>query len=122
MRTIATLVLSLVLVACAKGAGGSPSGGIEGVVTAGPTCPVETLDSPCPPTPWQGTVRATASDGSTFEATTDADGRYRLALPAGSYEVAAVIEGGGPPTASPVPITIADAMQTLDLEVDTGIR
>jgi carboxypeptidase family protein len=121
MRTIATLVLATALAGCA-GRVAAPSGGIEGTVTAGPTCPVERAGSPCPPAPWTGTVRATAADGTTREAVTDASGAYRLPLPDGTYVVTPVLQGG-PPTATSVTVTVAGgAMQMLDLQVDTGIR
>jgi hypothetical protein len=122
MRVLAALVVTGALVACGASAG-APSGGVRGTVTAGPTCPVERQGSPCPPAPWTGTVRATSSDGASFEASTDGSGAYELHLPDGSYTVAPVIEGSGPPTAKPVPVTIdGGLMQTLDLQVDTGIR
>jgi len=116
------LVVSLSLSACSSGAE-QPTGGVSGSVTAGPTCPVETANSPCPPGVWTGTVRATATGGETFDVQTDDQGNYRLSLPDGTYEVTPVIEGGGPPSAAPVSVTVtSDAMQTLDLQVDTGIR
>ena len=122
MRTIAVLALVTTLVACGSTAS-SPSGGVHGTVTAGPTCPVERQGTPCPPAPWTGTVRATSSDGTIVETVTDGRGAYTLPLPDGSYTVTPVIDGGGPPTASPVSVTISGGeMQTLDLQVDTGIR
>jgi hypothetical protein len=72
---------------------------------------------------WTGTVRATATDGTAHETQTDGAGRYRLPLLDGTYEVIPVIEGGGPPSVAPVSVTVtAGDMQTLDLQVDTGIR
>jgi hypothetical protein len=121
MRTVTLAIVAVTLVACASPAR-APSGGIEGTVTAGPTCPVEIQGSPCPPGVWTGTVRATASDGSTDEAQTDDQGRYRLALDPGTYSVVPVVEGSGPPIAKPATVTVADVMQQLDLQVDTGIR
>jgi len=123
MRSICTVLVLLVsMSACGTGAE-QPAGGIGGTVTTGPTCPVETINSPCPPRVWTGTVRATAADGTNFGAQTDAQGHYRLPLPAGTYEVIPVIDGGGPPSASPVSVTVSDGvMQTLNLQVDTGIR
>jgi len=116
------LAVSLLLFACSSG-GEQPAGGVSGSVTAGPTCPVETANSPCPPGVWTGTVRATATDGKTFDVATDDQGHYRLPLPDGTYEVTPVIDGGGPPSASSVSVTVTGgAMQTLDLQVDTGIR
>jgi hypothetical protein len=123
MRTprIAAGLFVLVLAGCA-GTAVSPAGGVQGSVTAGPTCPVEIQGSPCPPQPWTGTVRATSAGGSVTETVTDGHGHYTLHLPDGTYDVEPVVEGG-PPTAKPVRVTVAGgAMQSLDLQVDTGIR
>jgi len=122
VRTLLVAIVASLLVSCASGAASPPSGGIEGTVTAGPTCPVEIQGSPCPPGVWTGTVRATASDGAVHAAQTDADGRYHLALPPGTYTVVPVIEGSGPPIVKPVTVNVGAAMQRLDLQVDTGIR
>jgi hypothetical protein len=121
-------VVALVLTACAtNGAGDSPSpadSGIRGTVLSGPSCPVVTAESPCPDRPWQGTVRATASDGSVAgEATTDQDGGFQLPLFPGSYVVAAVTPDGGPPTAKPQRVTVTDHTYAhVQLTVDSGIR
>ena len=123
MRPLAAvpIVLCLLLVSC--GAGEEATGGIEGRVLAGPTCPVETEGSPCPPSPWEGTVRATRADGSTIETTSDTEGRYSLRLPPGTYVVTAVTETSSLPTAVPAEVTVDEGPpQVLDLEVDTGIR
>ena len=98
--TIALLLASLVLPGCDQQA---PAGtGIRGVVTLDPSCPVETVASPCPDTPFRGDVMATASDGTTTTVTTDARGRFTMDLREGTYVVVAVTpNGGGPPT--PVP-------------------
>jgi hypothetical protein len=114
------IILPLALSACARGAS-EISGGVTGVVRAGPTCPVETPASPCPPATWTGTVRATSADGHVVESQTDADGRYTLQLPPGTYTVVAVTPAG-PPTGVPADITVVDTLVDLDLEVDTGIR
>jgi hypothetical protein len=120
-RAAILLVFVSVCVACGSGAG-SATGGIEGRVTIGPTCPVEQVGSPCPPGTWSGMVRATASDGSVHETATASDGSYRLALAPGTYTVAPVVEGGGPPTAKPATVTVGATMQQLDLQLDSGIR
>jgi hypothetical protein len=121
MRRAALLMVLVLTAACASNAG-APSGGIEGRVTIGPTCPVEREGSPCPPGTWSGTVRATASDGSQHNTTTSTDGYYRLALAPGTYTVAPVVEGSGPPTAKLVTVTVGSAMQQIDLQLDSGIR
>jgi hypothetical protein len=115
-------VLTLLLISCSGGASG-PSGGITGTVTLGPMCPVVMQGSPCPDAPWTGTVRAVSASGQVSETQTVDQGRYRLSLSDGTYEVTPVIEGGGPPSAAPVSVTVTGgAMQTLDLQVDSGIR
>jgi hypothetical protein len=122
MRAFSTLIVALTLTGCGVSAG-TPNGGVRGTVTAGPVCPVERQGSPCPPAPWTGTVRATAADGATFDIRTDREGAFELHLPHGTYTVAAVVEGPGPPTAKPVAVIIVGGtMQRLDLQVDTGIR
>jgi hypothetical protein len=120
MRFVA-IAAALALAACAPRAA-SATGGIEGSVTAGPTCPVEIQGSPCPPQIWTGTVRATAADGTQHEVLTDRAGHYRLELAPGTYTVVPVVQDAGPVLAKPVTVTVGDSMQTLDLQVDTGIR
>ena len=126
MRLIAGLLVLLALSACASLASQSPvapRSGIRGTVTAGPTCPVEIANSPCPPAVWTGTVRATASGGQRFETETDDQGNYNLPLSEGTYTVVPVTEGSGPPSAAPVSVSVTrGTTQTLDLQVDTGIR
>ena len=119
-RALLVAIAALALVSCGSDRP-KASGGISGTVHAGPTCPVETAESPCPPAIWTGIVRATAADGQTFETQTDGSGHYALHLPPGDYSVAAVTSGG-PPTGVPADVVVADTVINLDLEVDTGIR
>jgi hypothetical protein len=121
MRLILAVVVLCLCAACGTGVG-APSGGVQGRVTSGPTCPVEMQGSPCPPAVWTGTVRATASDGAAHDTTTGSDGSYQLALQPGTYTVTPLVNGSGPPTAKPVTVVVGDSMQTLDLQVDSGIR
>ena len=120
--TASLLFASLVLLGCHQQA---PAGtGIRGVVTLGPACPVETVNSPCPESPFRGDVMATASDGTTTSVTTDAQGGFAMDLREGTYVVTAITpNGSGPPT--PIPQTVqvdAGAYTQVTLEVDSGIR
>ena len=120
--TAPLLSASLILLGCHQQA---PAGtGIRGVAMLGPACPVETVASPCPDTPFRGDVMATASDGSTTTVTTNVQGRFTMDLREGTYVVIAVTPAGsGPPT--PVPQTVrveTGAYTRVTLEVDTGIR
>jgi hypothetical protein len=118
------LLLVVVLAACGDGDGaGDGASGIRGQALAGPQCPVEMADSPCPDLPWQGTVVATdTSSGETFTASTDADGRFELSLAPGTYEVT-IDAASTPPTAEPLSVTVEEgSFAEIDLSVDTGIR
>jgi Carboxypeptidase regulatory-like domain len=122
MRAVAVVLAIGLATACARGVG-QPSSGIVGTVRAGPTCPVERADSPCPPQVWTGTVRASAG-GASYEAVTDAQGRFAIDLPPGTYEVVALTDGG-PPTGVPTNVTVPAGEgppARVDLTVDTGIR
>jgi hypothetical protein len=122
MRAVAVVLAIGLATACSHGAG-QPSSGIVGTVRAGPTCPVERADSPCPPRVWTGTVRASAS-GASYEAVTDGQGRFAMDLPPGTYEIVALTDGG-PPTGVPTTVTIHEGEgppERVDLTVDTGMR
>jgi hypothetical protein len=112
----------LLLSGCHRSA--PPGTGIRGVVKLGPTCPVESLVSPCPDRPFLGDVQATSTDGATTRVSTDQQGRFFLDLPAGSYVLVAVSPGGnGPPTPVPQTVQVMTGSYTqVTLEVDSGIR
>ena len=103
------------------------SSGIEGQVTQSPTCPVET-DPPkpeCAPRPYQATIVVWNADHSaqvmTF--TADENGRFRVPLEPGDYEIEPQGEGRFPLPPSPFVVTVSpDQFVHLDIEYDTGIR
>jgi hypothetical protein len=115
--------VALILAACGGSSQGDGSSGITGHAVAGPQCPVQIQGSPCPDAPWQGTVVATdASTGDEFTVETDADGRFRLALEPGTYELS-IRSDTSPPFAKPQQVTVhAAAFTDVTLTVDTGIR
>jgi hypothetical protein len=125
----ALLVFALMGAACAaKASSGSPppgASGIEGTVLVGPTCPVFRQGSPCPDTPVA--AKLTVTDGSGVTITTamsGADGRFKIALAAGTYIVKAERPGvthfG---QSGPVTVTVrSGAFTTLKVEIDSGIR
>ena len=122
-RSIALLALCVILGACSGAGGAEPGTGVRGVVLVGPQCPVENPVSPCPDLPFQGDVEATSADGSTRSVTTDDRGRFTMDLAPGTYELVAVTDGGGPPTAIPLTVQVhAGGYAQVTLEVDTGIR
>lgn len=105
-----------------------PAPTVSGVVTAGPTCPVEASPEPsaCAPRPVVGAVIiASDPDGTEISrATTDADGTYLFGIPmSGTIIVSALPVAGLARPPAPVTIYVVPGGQTLvNLEYDTGIR
>jgi Carboxypeptidase regulatory-like domain len=116
---------TLVTLLCACGTPSTPStghSGIAGVVVAGPQCPAEVIGHPCPPKPISATVTVTGPSGEVTTFTSDADGRFRIDLPPGTYEL--TTQGGNhPQLLQPVKVTVAAGTYTrVRLLLDTGIR
>jgi len=82
-KALAAMVLSAAAVAVLAGCGPSPAatGTVTGVLVrvGGP--------APGAPVPLPGKVVAVSSDGARYTATTGRNGRYRLSLPPGSYQL-----------------------------------
>jgi hypothetical protein len=121
-----TSILLLFLVGCAgRGPSSSDDSGIRGTVLLGPTCPVETLESPCPDRPLAD-VEIRVLRGSDVVATvrSDGEGRFAVALDPGRYEVQAVVEEGGPGmSAKPVDVVVTSGVfNDVNVPVDSGIR
>jgi hypothetical protein len=124
MRVIS--ILLLFLVGCAgRGPSSADDSGIRGTVLLGPTCPVETLESPCPDRPLAD-VEIRVLRGSDVVATvrSDGEGRFAVALDPGRYEVQAVVEEGGPGmSAKPVDVVVTSGVfNEVNVPVDSGIR
>ena len=116
--------LLMTLTACGTTTASAQSTGIlTGRVTAGPTCPVERVDHPCPPEPVSATVQARATHGLVVASThTDANGGYRLKLRPGAYTAVAVTSKPLP-RCSPTNVTVtANHTTRAAISCDTGIR
>ena len=102
------------------------TGGLAGVVTRGPTCPVQTKTTPCPPEPASGTrVLVLTPTGEQIGApVTDNEGKYRVALPPGTYRIELGRLAGIEFTKDvPTTVIILEGRETrLDISIDTGIR
>jgi hypothetical protein len=125
-RSLALSVLLLTLVACANRVY-SPSGdsGVRGTVLLGPTCPVETLESPCPDRPLPDVeVQVLRGEDVVTSVRSDGDGRFTVALDPGDYVLRAVIKPGGPGMSSkPVDVSVANGdFVEVTVPVDSGIR
>src|SRR6202022_4096127 len=84
-RVFVLTILTLALAACGSQPA-QPGTGIQGLVQAGPPCPVERITSPCPPHPLAATI--VVRDGTGAEVTrfrSGADGRFKVDLRPGTY-------------------------------------
>ena len=97
--------------------------GVEGGVTAGPTCPVQRPGQSCPPAPVAGAVDALDNSGQVVASSViGSDGAYQLSLPAGSYTLH-VRHDGMYPRCPDVSAMVSDgAMTHVDISCDSGIR
>ena len=126
----AVLPLALLLSACAEAAGGPGSGSgdlgtIHGTVLAGPTCPVETVENPCPDHPVAGVeVQALLNGSVAATAVSDQDGGFAMDLAPGAYVLQSVVEPEGPGMYSQPTRVIVTEGAVVDATVllDTGIR
>jgi hypothetical protein len=97
--------------------------GLQGTVSAGPTCPVERVDSPCPPRPLSAEVDAKDASGRLAATTrSGSDGHYRLMLPPGTYTLTVASTGPFPRCPTPTGTVVAGSSATVDIHCDTGIR
>ena len=97
--------------------------GAYGYITAGPTCPVERPDQPCPPRPVSETVSARNPGGVTVASThSDSAGRFAFDLSPGTY-LLVVATASGWPRCPDTPVTVRAGTATrVDVSCDTGIR
>jgi hypothetical protein len=97
--------------------------GIEGLVLLGPQCPVQTQADPCPDVPYRAWIDVRTGRGAQVtRVRSDAEGRFRVGLRAGSY----VLE---PEAGSPFPVAGAQTVEVDEgaytdviVSFDTGIR
>ena len=103
---------------------GVKTSGVAGVVTIGPTCPVERIppEPQCAPKMYQTTIEISQSGTILKRIDTDTQGVFRVELTPGSYEFTP--KGGSPfPSCRPATITVLpNAFTETNPSCDTGIR
>jgi hypothetical protein len=98
--------------------------GVRGTAHVGPTCPVERTppDPACADRPYAGRFVIESVGGMHIaDVTSDANGRFALALPAGSYRLR-LADRNTMPSLAEQAFTVGDGWTTLDLALDSGIR
>ena len=128
--TVAVLLLALILFsACARGPStGSEDeavGTIRGAVLLAPTCPVESIESPCPGRPLAGVPVLAVDDEGNVRADTvsDDDGRFAMDVAPGTYMLTASIQEDPARSVKPVRVdVVAGEVVHSDVVVDSGIR
>jgi Carboxypeptidase regulatory-like domain len=128
------LAAGLALAACGVSGGGGTGtvpgpneGTLAGQVLAGPTCPVERAENPCPPRPVPGRHVDVQTPGGQVvaTATTDTLGNFTVTLAPGTYvvRVPSTPPSIYPRQTAPVNVTIRAGQTThVQIVLDTGIR
>src|SRR5438445_10801356 len=121
---IISVALALMVAACGTPAA-QPGTGIQGTVQAAPTCPVERINSPCPPRPLAATV--VVRDGTGAEVArfhSGGDGRFKVDLRPGTYSLVGLTIGSTSlPRPIPTSATVSQGSYTsVNIEYDSGIR
>jgi hypothetical protein len=124
---LVSIVVTLALAACGTAASPpTPAGtGIQGVVQTGPTCPVERINSPCPPHPLAATIVVRDAAGhEVARAHSGADGQFKMDVAPGTYTVVG-LNIGSSMLPRPIPMTVtvtSGSYTTIAVEYDSGIR
>lgn len=101
---------------------GGTNAGIFGSVVAGPTCPVEQANSPCPEQPVPD-AEVTAKDGDQVAGTarTDSNGKFTMRLAPGTYNVTA--SSPSVMSCETEEVTVGEHQyQPIRINCDTGVR
>ncbi|TMC65152.1 MAG: carboxypeptidase regulatory-like domain-containing protein [Chloroflexota bacterium] len=124
-RIFTAIAVTLAIAACGSQPAAPAGTGIQGVVQSGPTCPVERINSPCPPHPLAATIVVRDAGGHEVARThSGADGHFKLDVAPGTYTVVGLTIGSGMlPRPIPTTATVtAGSYTTVNVEYDSGIR
>jgi hypothetical protein len=124
--TLAVFFIVVAVLASMSGCSTSPSSGINGVVTIGPTEPVATSGASSASKPYAAKLMITEKGGQHLKrparVESGADGKFSVALEPGTY----VIESDGgqsPPTLTPVTVQVEENRYAdATVQFDSGIR
>ena len=118
---VALVALATAALALAGGASASRSSGLFGIVMRGPIQPVCRIGVPCDE-PASVTLVFSRAGREAARVRSHADGRYRIALPPGTYSVRTTLRSFG---RIPQPASVRvprSRYARVDFSIDTGIR
>jgi hypothetical protein len=120
MRMAALLA---VVLAVSPASATTSSSGLRGVVKRGPISPVCRAEEPCSEPARHVTLLFSRNGRVLGRSTTDAVGRYRIGLPAGSYRVSRPVSPRVGRGLEPDQVRVqAGRFSRVDFMIDTGIR
>jgi hypothetical protein len=128
LSTVLVAVALSITSSCATSRSSSPvvDYAVSGVVTAGPTCPVQKdpPDPACDDRPVPGAMLLISKDGDAYgEIVVDSEGRFETRLPAGTYVLEPQPVEGLMGTAKPVRFEVSPNRPVdVVIQYDTGIR
>ena len=123
-ETAATTTAAGVPGALPVGRPGKIDTGVEGIVTIGPTCPVQRIppDPACANKPYPTTLLISSTGRPDIRVTTDAQGYFSRELPPSDYTIRAAAQTMMP-RLSPVTFSVTTHNRaSLNLVFDSGIR
>ena len=117
------LFASVALVLAVGAQATTPRGTLRGIVTRGPITPVCALEQPCDEPAANVTLLFTRNGSVLGRTVTDANGRYRVRLPAGALLVRRPSARTPDRKLDPNRVRVYAARSTrIDFSIDTGIR
>jgi hypothetical protein len=123
--TVTVIIAALAIAACGSQPAAPAGTGIQGVAQAGPTCPVERINSPCPPHPLAATIVLRDASGREVARTqSSADGHFKVDVAPGTYTVVG-LNIGSSMLPRPIPTTAtvtSGSYTTVNVDYDSGIR
>lgn len=126
MRRFLILLLLALVAACSDGGPvARTDSGIEGLVTIGPTCPVESPGMQCGDEPYSVDLFVVERNSRRMVARVRSgdDGRFRVTLTPGEYSIIPAPAVQEPPTAERPDVTVRPhAFARVTVRFDSGIR
>ncbi len=101
---------------------GPADSGIRGQVLAGPTCPVERADEPCPDRPVKDAHVEIKKPGYHGNFTTNGQGRFVAHTPPGTYTITVAADGMMGGCEEETAHVVVHEWENVTVSCDTGIR